>query len=77
MVIVISGLIIGIILGFFSFMTLIEQLTPVNTGVANISLTLDLVFIIFSVLFAGFVAGIFPAYRGSRISVVNQLSRAI
>ena len=71
------GLIIGLLLGFFSFMTLIELLTPVKTGVANISFTVDLIFIIFSVLFAGFIAGILPAYRGSRISVVNQLSRTI
>ncbi len=77
MMIVISGLIIGLLLGFFSFMTLIELLTPVKTGVANISFTVDLIFIIFSVLFAGFIAGILPAYRGSRISVVNQLSRTI
>ena len=34
-------------------------------------------FIIMIVLFAGFIAAIFPAYFGSKISVVKQLSKTI
>jgi ABC-type lipoprotein release transport system permease subunit len=38
---------------------------------------LDFILIILFVFFAGLIAAIFPAYRGSKISIANQLSRTI
>ncbi len=77
MLIVLLGLIVGIILGVTIFEVLNMTVTPLNTIKSNFTLNADLILIIIIVLFTGLVAGIFPAYRASKISVVNQLSRNI
>ena len=75
MVIVISGLILGIIMGMAGFNILTQIITPLNISQASFSFTIDFILIIFSVFFAGLIAAIFPAYRGSKISVAKQLSK--
>ena len=75
MVIVISGLILGIVMGILGFNILTQKITPLNISQASFSFTTSFVFIIFSVFLAGLVAAIFPAYRASKISVAKQLSQ--
>ena len=75
MVIVISSLILGIVMGILGFNILTQKITPLNISQASFSFTTSFVFIIFSVFLAGLVAAIFPAYRASKISVAKQLSQ--
>ena len=77
MLIVICGLLLGIFLGLLGFLTLSKTFTPLVLSGAKIGITLEFFFIIMIVLFAGFIAAIFPAYFGSKISVVKQLSKTI
>jgi len=75
MVIVISGLILGILMGLVGFNILTQMITPLNISQASFSFTMNFVLIIFSVFLAGLIAAIYPAYRGSKISVAKQLSQ--
>lgn len=75
MVIVISGLILGILMGLVGFNILTEMITPLNISQASFSFTMNFVLIIFSVFLVGLIASIYPAYRGSKISVAKQLSQ--
>ena len=73
--IVITGLIFGIIMGLLSFMIIAEVITPLNTSQASISLSLNFYLIILIVLFTGLVAALFPAYYYSKLSVAKLLSK--
>lgn len=73
--IVFCGLCLGILMGILGFKTLIYSLTPINIYEVNITINFDLVYIFFIVIFIGFLAALFPAYVGSKISVAKQLSR--
>ena len=75
--VVLIGLLIGILIGFSLFNILTSNISPLNTSNASLILNLDFVLIILFVFFAGLIAAIFPAYRGSKISIANQLSRTI
>ncbi len=77
MIIVISGIAVGIIIGIVGFNILTQIITPLKISQASFSFTIDFVLIIFMVFLAGLISAIFPAYRGSKISVANQLSRNI
>ena len=75
--VVLIGLLIGILIGFLLFNILTHNILPLNTSNASLILNLDFFLIILFVFFAGLIAAIFPAYRGSKISIANQLSRTI
>ncbi|PPR43961.1 MAG: hypothetical protein CFH30_00030 [Alphaproteobacteria bacterium MarineAlpha8_Bin1] len=75
--IVVSGIAVGIIIGIVGFNTLTQAITPLKISQASFSFTLDFILIIFLVFLAGLISAIFPAYRGSKISVAKQLSRNI
>ena len=75
--VVLIGLLIGILIGFLLFSILTYNISPLNTSNASLILNLDFFLIILFVFFAGLIAAIFPAYRGSKISIANQLSRTI
>ncbi len=75
--IVVSGIVVGIIIGIVGFNTLTQAITPLKISQASFSFTLDFILIIFLVFLAGLISAIFPAYRGSKISVAKQLSRNI
>ena len=76
-VVVMIGLLVGILLSFLLFSILKQNLSPLNTINASFILNIDFFIIIALVFFAGLIAAIFPAYRGSKISIANQLSRTI
>ena len=73
--IVITGLIFGIIMGLLGFMIIAEIITPLNISQASISLSLNFYLIILIVLFTGLVAALFPAYYYSKLSVAKLLSK--
>ena len=75
--VVLIGLLVGILIGFLLFNILTSNISSLNTTNASLILNLDFVLIILFVFFAGLIAAIFPAYRGSKISIANQLSRTI
>ena len=77
MFIVISGLALGIIMGLGGYKVLSYFITPLNISGGSISLDFNLIFIILTVIIAGLLAAVFPAYLGSKISVANQLSRTL
>ena len=77
MMIVTSGILIGVIFSVIIFETLNYSITTLNTVQAEFNLTLDLFFIILVVFLSGIVAAVFPALRASKISVAKQLSQNI
>ena len=75
--VVLIGLFIGILIGILLFSILTHNISSLNTSNASLIFNLDFILIILFVFFAGLIAAIFPAYRGSKISIANQLSRTI
>ena len=77
MMITLTGIIAGLLIGFLSFNIFTQVITPLSLTQAKFTLTIDLVIILISVFFAGLIAAMFPAYLGSKISVAKQLSRNV
>ena len=75
--VVLIGIILGILIGFLLFSILTHNIFTLHTTNASLIFNLDFILIILFVFFAGLIAAIFPAYRGSKISIANQLSRTI
>ena len=75
--VVLIGIILGILIGFLLFSFLTHNIFTLQTTNASLIFNLDFILIILFVFFAGLIAAIFPAYRGSKISIANQLSRTI
>ena len=64
-------------MSFFSFEILSHIVTPLHISKAKFIINFEFYIIIASVLIAGCIASIIPAYKGSKISVANQLSQNI
>ena len=77
MLIVVSGIILGIILAMSVFVLLTQNITPLKISQAAFNFNYDIIFVIMSVILIGFVASIFPAFRASKISVAKQLAKNI
>ncbi len=75
--IVVSGLFLGLILGFVFFKIFVKIVTPLNISEASFIFTTDLIFLTVAVIISGLIAVVFPAYKSSKISVVKQLSKNI
>ena len=75
--VVLIGIILGILIGFLLFSILTHNIFALQTTNASLIFNLDFILIVLFVFFAGLIAAIFPAYRGSKISIANQLSRTI
>ena len=75
--VVLIGILLGILIGFLLFSILTHNIFTLHTTNASLIFNLDFILIILFVFFAGLIAAIFPAYRGSKISIANQLSRTI
>ncbi len=75
--IVTIGIILGVIIGILGFNLLAELILPLRTSNANFIVDTSFAMILLSVFLSGFIAACLPAYRGSKISVANQLSRNI
>ena len=76
-VITFIGIIVGISISLISFNILTTSITPLNMTEISFTLTKDFFLIILLVLLSGIFAAVFPAYRGSKISVAKQLSENI
>ncbi|MFL2675853.1 MAG: FtsX-like permease family protein [Alphaproteobacteria bacterium] len=76
-VITFIGIIVGISISLISFNILATSITPLNMTEISFTLTKDFFLIILLVLLSGIFAAVFPAYRGSKISVAKQLSENI
>ncbi len=76
-IIVVGGIVVGIIIGMIGFNIITQVITPLKISQASFSFTIDFIMITFLVFLAGLISAIFPAYRGSKISVAKQLSRNI
>ena len=75
--VILIGILLGILIGFLLFSILTHNIFTLHTTNASLIFNLDFILIILFVFFAGLIAAIFPAYRGSKISIANQLSRTI
>ena len=75
--VVLIGILLGILIGFLLFSILTHNIFTLQTTNASLIFNLDFILIVLFVFFAGLIAAIFPAYRGSKISIANQLSRTI
>ena len=75
--IIFSGIFLGTLMSFFSFEILSHIVTPLHISKAKFIVNFEFYIIIASVLIAGCIASIIPAYKGSKISVANQLSQNI
>jgi putative ABC transport system permease protein len=76
MVIVITGLALGLIMGLGGFALLTRIMTPLQDSGASISFTSDFILVVLAVLLAGLIAAMLPALRASRVDVARQLSRS-
>jgi putative ABC transport system permease protein len=76
MLIVFSGLALGLVMGLGGFVLLTHIMAPLQASGATISFTSDFILVIFAVLLAGLIAAILPALRASRVDVARQLSRS-
>lgn len=76
MIIVIIGLILGLMLGIYSFVMLTNILNPLAASGAKLHMTSEIIWIIISVSLAGFLASALPAIRASKVNVAKQLTRA-
>ena len=76
-VITFVGIIVGISISLISFNILATLITPLSMTGISFTLTKDFFLIILLVLLSGIFAAVFPAYRGSKISVAKQLSENI
>ena len=76
-VITFIGIMVGISISLISFNILATSITPLNMTEISFTLTKDFFLIILLVLLSGIFAAVFPAYRGSKISVAKQLSENI
>jgi putative ABC transport system permease protein len=77
MIIFISGLVLGLVMGLGGFALLAQMIAPLQASGATISLTSDVVWVAVAILLAGLIASIFPALRASRVDVALQLSRSV
>lgn len=75
LIIVASGIALGIALGFIGFYVLTRIVTPLSASGAEIHMSSDLFMLVFAVLGAGVIAALVPAIRASRIDVARQLAR--
>lgn len=75
MVIVTSGLVLGLVMGLSGFAFFTRIITPLQASGAAISFTSDFILVISAVLLAGLIAAMLPALRASRVDVAKQLSR--
>ena len=75
--IIFFGIILGVIMGFGTFEILSHIIAPLNVSKANFAINSDFFIIIVLVLIAGIIASVIPAYKGSKISVANQLTQNI
>lgn len=75
--IVSTGIIIGTLLGVLGFNFLSDSISSLEESMAKFRFSVSFFSIIISIFFVGILAGIFPAYQGSRVSVAEQLSRKI
>ena len=76
-VITFLGIIVGISISLISFNILATLITPLSMTGISFTLTKDFFLIMLLVLLSGIFAAVFPAYRGSKISVAKQLSENI
>ena len=76
-VITFVGIIVGISISLISFNILATLITPLTMTGISFTLTKDFFLIVLLVLLSGIFAAVFPAYRGSKISVAKQLSENI
>ena len=76
-VITFLGIIVGISISLISFNILATFITPLSMTGISFTLTKDFFLIMLLVLLSGIFAAVFPAYRGSKISVAKQLSENI
>ena len=75
--IVTFGIILGIIFGVYGFSLMTKIITPLQISHASFNISGSFIIINLSVFFSGLLAALVPAYKGSKISVANQLSRNI
>ncbi len=76
MIIVISGLVLGLVMGLSGFALLTRIMTPLEASGASISFTSDFILVLLAVMLAGLIAAMLPALRASRVDVARQLSRS-
>ena len=76
-IITLTGIIVGISISLISFNILATSITPLSMTKISFTLTKDFFLIVLLVLLSGIFAAVFPAYRGSKISVAKQLSENI
>lgn len=75
MLIVISGIVIGLAMGIGGFIALKGVIAPLQASGAEISFTSESILVIVAVLGASFIAAILPALRAARVDVARQVSR--
>lgn len=74
MLIVMSGLLLGIVMGVGGFALMAETIMPLQASGAGISFPLGVFIMIGAVIAVGLLASMFPSWRASRVDIGKQLS---
>ena len=77
LLLVVSGIVLGLLMSIGGLMILVEILNPLNEMKISFHLEEKTLLILLIVFFFGFLASFIPAYRNSKLSVAQQLSRNI
>ena len=77
LIIIFFGVLMGLIFGILIFNIFTQIFNPLKISLASFKFSREILLIFMFVFMAGFLASIFPAYKASKISVANQLSKNI
>lgn len=75
LIITLSGILLGFVMGMGGFALLVRLVAPLRASGASMSFTPDCLLVFLAVLLAGLIAAMLPALRASRVDVAKQLSR--
>lgn len=71
------GLILGLFFGIGGLRVLTEFLNPLNEMKIRFQLEIKTLYVLLTVFLFGFIASLIPAYKNSKLSVANQLTRNV
>ncbi len=77
LIIIFFGVLMGLIFGILIFNIFTQFFNPLKISLASFKFSSDILLIFMFIFAAGFLASIFPAYKASKISVANQLSKNV
>ena len=74
---ILFGVLMGLVFGILIFSIFTQIFNPLKISLASFKFSREILLVFIFVFVAGLLASIFPAYKASKISIANQLSKNI